>query len=90
MGTLHANVDWNKEKEQIDIHAIADDGPDAKTYIDGFVAPGPGPGSIDLGIRAEGTYLDFAQSFTSSFADRVEGQGQGAVRLYRTVGLDRP
>jgi len=81
MGTLHANVDWNKEKEQIDIHAIADDGPDAKTYIDGFVAPGPGPGSIDLGIRAEGTYLDFAQSFTSSFISHIDGHGNGAVRL---------
>ena len=81
MGTLDAHVNWNTEKEQIDIHAIADDGPEAKTYIDGFVAPGPGPGYIDLGIRAEGTYLDFALSFTSSFISHIDGHGKGAVRL---------
>ena len=27
MGTLHAAVDWNSENKQIDIRAIADDGP---------------------------------------------------------------
>ena len=81
MGTLDAHVNWNTEKEQIDIHAIADDGPEAKTYIDGFVAPGPGPGYIDLGIRADGTYLDFALSFTSSFISQIDGHGKGAVHL---------
>ena len=81
MGTLHADVAWNKEKEQIDIHAIADDGPGAKTYINGFVAPGPGPGAIDLDIRTEGAYLDFAQSFTKSFISHIDGHARGAVRL---------
>ena len=79
MGTLDARVDWNKEKEQIDIHAIADDGPEAKTLIDGYVSPERN--YIDLGIRAEGTYLDFAKSFTSSFCSHVDGHANGAVRL---------
>ena len=79
MGTLDADVSWNTEKEQIDIHAISDDGSDAMTYIDGFVSPKRN--LIDLGIRAEGTHLDFAQSFTSSFMDSVEGHVNGAVRL---------
>lgn len=39
MGTLDAHVNWNTEKEQIDIHAIADDGKEAMTYIDGYVSP---------------------------------------------------
>ncbi len=79
MGTLDAEVNWNKELEQIDIQAIADDGEDAKTYIDGYVSPARN--YIDLGIRAAGTHLDFAQSFTSSFLSSVKGHGNGAVRL---------
>ena len=79
MGTLEANVNWNKEKEQIDIQALANDGDDAKTYIDGYVSPKRN--YIDLGIRADGTHLEFAQSFTSSFLDSVTGHGHGAVRL---------
>ncbi len=79
MGTLNADVNWNTEKKQIDIHAIADDGKEAMTYIDGFVSPDPG--YIDLGIRAEGTYLDFAHSFTSSFISHIEGHGNGHARI---------
>ena len=79
MGTLDANVNWNKEEKQIDIQAIADDGKDAMTYIDGYVSPDKN--YIDLGIRAEGTHLDFAQSFTRSFLSSVKGHGHGAVRL---------
>ena len=79
MGTLDARVNWNKEDKQIDIHAIADDGPEAKTFINGYVSPERN--YIDLGIRAEGTYLDFAKSFTRSFCSHVDGHGNGAVRL---------
>lgn len=79
MGTLDANVNWNKAEKQIDIQAVADDGKDAMTYIDGFVSPEKN--TIDLAIRAEGTHLDFAQSFTSSFLSSVKGHGTGAVRL---------
>ncbi len=79
MGTLSANVNWNEKLEQIDIHAISDDGENAKTYIDGYVTPKRD--SINLGIEARGTYLDFARSFTSSFLDHVDGHAEGAVRL---------
>jgi len=79
MGTLHADVNWNGEDEQIDIHATADDGPDAQTYINGYVSPGRN--YINLGIRAEGTHLEFAHSFTKSFISDIDGHGQGEVRL---------
>ena len=79
MGTLEANVNWNKEQKQIDIQAVANDGDDAITRINGYVSPDRN--FIDLGIRAEGTHLDFAQSFTSSFLSSVEGHGYGEVRL---------
>ena len=79
MGTLDANVNWNKEKEQIDIEAIADDGYNAKTFINGYVSPKRD--YIDLDIRADGTRLDFAQSFTSTFLDHIDGYAFGAVKL---------
>ena len=79
MGTLYAEVDWNDTDKQIDIHATADDGPEAKTYIDGYVSPERN--YIDLGIRADGTYLDFAHSFTESFISKIDGHGSGQVRL---------
>ena len=79
MGTLDANVKWNEALEQIDIQAVSDDGENAKTYINGYVTPKRD--SINLGIEARGTYLDFARSFTSSFLDQVDGHANGAVRL---------
>ncbi len=80
MGVLDAHVRWNTEEEQIDIQAIADDGKDAMTYIDGYVSPAKN--YIDLGIQAAGTHIDFMHSFTKSFLSKVEGHSDGAVRLY--------
>ena len=83
MGTLHAKADWNQEAEQIDINAIADDGPEAKTHINGYVSPTHE--TIDLGIRAEGTYLDFMYSFTQTFLSQITGHANGDVRLAGTL-----
>ena len=80
MGTLHAKVKWNKEKEHIDIYGRCDDGPEAQTIVEGYVDPSD-PGFIDLAITAQGTYLDFALSFTESFISTIDGHGNGAVRL---------
>ena len=79
MGTLNAAVAWNAGQEQIDIHAVSDDGPDAMTYIDGYVSPQRD--SINLAIVGAGTHLDFARSFTSSFLNHVEGHAYGSLRL---------
>ena len=79
MGTLDANINWNKDKEQIDIKAIADDGDNSKTFIDGYVSPKLN--QIDLDISAKGTRLDFAQSFTSTFLDHIDGNANGAIKL---------
>ena len=79
MGTLNALVSWNKQQKQIDIHATANDGPEAITYIDGYVSPEKN--YIDLGISAHGTYLDFMHSFTKSFISHITGHGTGDVRL---------
>ena len=49
LGVLHAAVAFNKEEEQIDIHATADDGPEHQTLINGYVSPKRN--YIDLGIE---------------------------------------
>ena len=79
MGTLYAKAIWNKEREQIDIDAVADDGPDAKTLIKGYVSPTYN--TIDLGITANGTYIEFMHNFTNSFLSSITGRSNGAVRL---------
>ena len=79
MGTLSAAVDWNRQQKQIDIDAIADDGPDAKTLIRGYVSPERN--YIDLAIGGRGTHIDFLQSFTESFLSNVGGHAHGDVRL---------
>ena len=79
MGTLDAKVNWNDEAKQIDIDATANDGPDAITYIRGYVSPDND--FIDLDIIAHGTYLDFMHSFTESFISHITGHGNGQLRL---------
>ena len=79
MGVLHAKANWNKEREQIDIDAVADDGPDAQTIIKGYVSPTHN--TIDLGFRAEGTYIEFMHNFTNTFLSSITGHANGALRL---------
>ncbi len=83
MGTLLANAAWNKEKEQIDIDAVANDGPEAITLINGFVSPTHN--TIDLAFGARGTYIDFMHSFTNSFLSYVTGHADGDLRLAGTL-----
>ena len=83
MGTLQAKANWNQEAEQIDIHAIADDGEEAKTLINGYVSPVHE--TIDLEIDAQGTYLDFMHSFTKTFLSHITGHAEGDVRLAGTL-----
>jgi hypothetical protein len=79
MGTLLADAEWNKEDKQIDIHAVANDVDDTHTYIDGYVSPTRN--DINLDIRAEGTSLDFCNSFTDSFLRDLKGNAYGKVTL---------
>ena len=79
MGTLYAAAKWNREKEQIDITATADDGTDAQTLVNGYVSPIKE--FIDLDIEAQGSYIEFMNSFTSNFLSNVTGHARGRVRL---------
>ncbi len=79
LGTLHANVNLNKELGQIDIDAIAEDGKEHETLINGYVSPKRN--YIDLGITAKGTSMKFMESFCGSFMDRIEAWGSGKLNV---------
>ena len=83
MGVLHATANWNKEQQQIDIKAVADDGKEAQTYINGYVSPVHN--TIDLNIQADGTYIDFMHNFARSFLSDITGHAQGNARLSGTL-----
>ncbi|MCR5269569.1 MAG: translocation/assembly module TamB [Prevotella sp.] len=84
MGTLFANAEWNKLKQQIDIDALSMESPLSKTRINGYVSPVHS--NIDLKINAEGTNLEFCKSFTSSFLKDISGQGHGFVEVVGPFG----
>lgn len=84
MGTLHAKALWNQIDEQIDIDAVAEDGPDVKTIINGYVSPIRE--DISLNIEGQGTYIDFLQKYTKSFLSGVTGHAYGNVRLVGPLG----
>ncbi len=79
MGTLHALVFWNKQKQQIDINAQAEDGPDIFTDIYGFISPIHN--NIALNIDAHQTYVDFMHNFTHSFLSHITGHADGSLLL---------
>ena len=79
MGVLNANVNWNQTEEQIDIKAVAADGPGVNTFIEGYVSPTHD--TIDLAFQADSTYIDFMHSFTNSFLSHVTGHATGDLRL---------
>lgn len=79
LGILHALVKYNKEDEQIDIKATADEGKYHQTLIDGYVSPKRN--YIDLGIEAVGTNMKFMESFCGSFMDNIEARAYGKVNV---------
>ena len=79
MGILHANVSFNKELSQIDINAVADEGEEHQTLINGYVSPKRN--YIDLGIEAQGTNMKFMESFCGSFMDDIQARAKGKVNL---------
>ena len=79
LGVLHANVRYNQELEQIDIKALAEDGPEHQTFIDGYVSPKRN--YIDLGIDAAGTSMKFMENFCGSFMDNIQAWCNGKLNI---------
>lgn len=92
MGTLYADVKWNKGLEEIDIDAQAVDTMNVKggftqqrvTTVNGYVSPKRN--YIDLGINANNTRAEFIKSFCSSFMNRADVTANGDVRLWGDLG----
>lgn len=79
MGTLHAQVDYNQQHKNININAVADDGPDAQTLIKGYIAPAND--DIRLAIQAQGTKIQFLENFCGSFMKQVDAHAYGQIQL---------
>ena len=79
MGILMARVDWNQTDKQIDIDALAYDTDDSQTIIKGFVSPVRN--DIGLNIHADGSNIEFCNSFTDAFLKDLKGQASGDVTL---------
>ncbi len=79
MGTLDANVSYNKKEKKIEVNAKADDGPGRITDITGYISPAND--DILLDITANGTPMYFLKSFTDAFIDKLEGQLYGKVSV---------
>lgn len=84
LGVLHAGVSYDRQLSQIDISAVADDGPDHQTIIEGYVSPQRN--YIDLGITAQGSNLKFMESFCGSFMNHIEAWGDGHLNLVGDLG----
>ena len=93
MGDLHAAVEWNRQKEQLEIHSTAKDTlltaagnvSERRTDINGWVSPKRN--DIRLDIDAHDTRGEFLENFCSSFMDDTHIRANGRVSL---VGpLDR-
>lgn len=79
LGILHAKVGYDNKEGQINIDAIADDGPEHQTFINGYVSPKHN--FIDLGINAHNTSLKFMENFCGSFMDQVEAWCKGKLNV---------
>lgn len=92
MGTLHANVNWNRDLEEIDIDAQAvDTMQTAKaapmlrtTNIKGYVSPKRN--YIDLAIDGNHTRGEFVGTFCSDFMNQVDISASGSVRVWGDLG----
>ncbi len=92
MGTLHADIDWDRESEQININAEAVDTMQVAkaapllrtTTIKGYVSPKRN--YIDLDINADNTRGEFVGTFCESFMDHIDITANGAVRIWGDMG----
>ncbi len=79
MGTLYANVGYDTQEQRINIDAVAKEGSDRKTFIEGYVSPKQS--FIDLAFKADKTRAEFLESFCGSFMQDIDVDLKGGVRL---------
>lgn len=79
MGTLFADVAYDDEQGRINIDAVAKDGADRNTVINGYVSPRHN--FIDLAIDAQNTRAEFMEGFCDSFMDNIDASINGNVNV---------
>ena len=79
LGTLNADVNWNKEEKQIDISAHVEDEEKGTVEVSGYISPSRN--YIDLAMKPENVNISFLQSFINGVMDSTEGRGTGELQL---------
>ncbi|MBR6981804.1 MAG: translocation/assembly module TamB [Prevotella sp.] len=80
MGDLDAIVNWNARENRINIDAIAIDGTEGKTKIDGYVSLAEN--EILLDVAADGSPLHFLEKHIGSVIDNIDARIDGNVRIF--------
>lgn len=80
MGVLTAKVNYDDKTDQINIDAVANDGPLSNTFIKGYISPEQD--KIDLNIDAWNSRLEFVEYFCDSFMRNTDIRGNGKLRLW--------
>lgn len=89
MGDMTLDANWNAQENNINISAIAKDGIEGTTLINGHV--GLETEEINLDITAQKTPLHFLERFCNSFMPRIDARIDGHVRVFgplSTVNLE--
>lgn len=80
LGTLFADVTWQKDNNKIQISGICDDGPIAHTNVNGYVQTSPG--YIDLSIGTNNTQIDFLETYIGAFLSNIRARASGNIRVF--------
>ena len=80
MGDMDVTAHWNAHDNRINIDALALDGTEGRTKIDGYVSLSPG--EINLEVANDGTPLHFLERYVGSFIDDVAARIYGNVRIF--------
>lgn len=89
MGDMTLDANWNAQDNNINISAIAKDGTEGTTIINGHV--GLESEDINLDITAQKTPLHFLERFCNSFMPNIDARIDGHVRVFgplSTVNLE--
>lgn len=79
LGDLHLQAQY-KDKHNINIDAVAQEGSHGQTLISGYISPVYN--NLELDISANNSNLKFLQGFCGTFLKDVEANGTGRLKLY--------
>lgn len=83
IGTLFANASYTQNEGKIHIDAIAEEGEEAQTKVEGYVDLKNS--YIHLPIFAYNTRLEFLKSFCGAFMDNIQLRGYGWCKVVGTL-----